>query len=75
MKVNEKITFPEMRVIYVEDGQNKWKILDRASALQFAKSMKLDLILGKTLWNFLKYYIEIFVSGLVCIVFPSLLYK
>ena len=53
VKVNEKIPFNEMRVIYVEKGpdgteSNKWKILDKVGALQLAKSMRLDLILGKT---------------------------
>ncbi len=51
VKVNDKIPFNEMRVIYVEKGSdgaesNKWKILDKVGALQLAKSMGLDLILG-----------------------------
>ncbi len=66
MKVNERINFPEMRVIYVEDGQNKWKIMDRASALQFAKSMKLDLILGELLVMYLSSDVRFF----RCLGFP-----
>ena len=46
---NKQIRFEEMRVIYNDPITNakEWKILSRIDALELAKSMNLDLILGK----------------------------
>ena len=46
--INESITAPSMRVIFMnkETSKSEWKIMDRAEALQFAKKMNLDLVLG-----------------------------
>lgn len=51
MLKNERIPFTSMRVIYKnEAGEDEWKIMPKMKALEFAKEMKLDLILvnGKT---------------------------
>ena len=46
---NNRITFPEMRVVYddVTTGKSAWKIMKRGQALAFAKSKSLDLVLGE----------------------------
>ena len=56
--INESIIAPSMRVIYLnkETNKNEWKIMDRAEALQFAKKMQLDLVLGMALHFFLLVY-------------------
>jgi hypothetical protein len=45
---NEKIKFPEVRVVFEDDatGKSNWQVLSRGDALKLAKSKKMDLILG-----------------------------
>jgi hypothetical protein len=49
--VNENIRFSRMRVVYTnpKTGEGEWQILSREDALNLAREMKLDLVLGKTL--------------------------
>lgn len=44
---NEQIKAASMRVIFPDPatGKNSWKIMDRSEALNFAKKLKLDLVL------------------------------
>mmetsp|Transcript_17848 Transcript_17848/g.29837 ORF Transcript_17848/g.29837 Transcript_17848/m.29837 type:complete len:238 (+) Transcript_17848:76-789(+) len=46
---NNSITFPDMRVVFNDDktGKSEWKIMKRGSALAFARSKALDLVLVK----------------------------
>lgn len=50
---NNRITFPEMRVVYddVTTGKSAWKIMKRGEALTFAKSKNLDLVLGNFFYS------------------------
>ena len=47
--VNEDVHFPRVRVVYTSPttGEGEWQILSREDALNLAREMKLDLVLGK----------------------------
>ncbi len=46
---NGDIKFPSMRVVWIDETtkESKWKIMNRADALNFAKELKTDIIVGE----------------------------
>lgn len=59
--INENIPFPNIRLVYRENGENKWELLTRNDALRMAKSQRLDLVLGIVLLDFaLHWYLLMF---------------
>jgi len=68
---NDQIRAPTMRVIFPDaTGKNTWKIMDRNEALDFAKKLKLDLVLGKLIYGvrillllkFMLYHLYVIIS-------------
>jgi translation initiation factor IF-3 len=55
--MNQDIKFPKVRMVYVDEaGSSKSSVVTREEALNFAKGLKMDLVLSKHFDSFVFLY-------------------